>query len=348
MLTRTIKPMWRDSVTEKRANPWTAKKWDEYGGIFIALPGGKPGERFCLVANNVTGAWGRFTDYDATCWIRLRADMFFGTQDGIIMQAERTGLDDGRAYVCTLVGGWEMFGAPSATFVWHQARATFKSSRRRAVRPAARGHGRQPRLSFRSRPRPAPTRACATCGTRRCGGRRAPSSRHLPADIAQYGQWDQPALLVIPARNTMWISYRRDRFRARAHRADHGGAAGQAGRGADRDRGGLRACGRECLGRSGRGSGRVFQAAAGRHQPGQRRPTCPLTCATASWRRYWRSSGDGDVTGGAFGARARLAPHLMVSRALLPLVVLAALAMLRPVLAPAERGPDHSKRRNGA
>src|SRR4249919_1793037 len=205
MLTRTIKPMWRDSVTEKRANPWTAKKWDEYGGIFVALPGGKPGERFCLVANNVTGAWGRFTDYDATCWIRLRADMFFGTQDGIVMQAERTGLDDGRAYVCTLVGGWEIFGAPSAQFVWHQARATFKSSA---------GEPFVPQLAatvdnlivIPQPPAPGPDPGLRDVWDQALWGPAGAVIPPSPADIAQYGQWDQPALLVIPARNTMWIS----------------------------------------------------------------------------------------------------------------------------------------------
>ena len=43
----------------------------------------------------------------------MRADMFFGTQDGLIMQADRTGYDDGQPYIATLVGGWEMFQAPS-------------------------------------------------------------------------------------------------------------------------------------------------------------------------------------------------------------------------------------------
>ena len=64
-----------------------------------------------------TGAWCRFTNFDATCFMLMRDDLYFGTQDGIVMQAERTGYDDGNhaktPYIATLVGGWEMFGAPS-------------------------------------------------------------------------------------------------------------------------------------------------------------------------------------------------------------------------------------------
>ena len=31
---------WREEVAVKRDQPWTIKKWDEYGGIFVAAPGG--------------------------------------------------------------------------------------------------------------------------------------------------------------------------------------------------------------------------------------------------------------------------------------------------------------------
>ena len=86
----------------------------DYGGVFVAMPGGTGTNQRCLVANNATGAWGRFVGWDATCFMTMRANMFFGTQSGIVMQADRTGYDDGRPYVATLVGGWEMFQQPSA------------------------------------------------------------------------------------------------------------------------------------------------------------------------------------------------------------------------------------------
>ena len=109
MITRNIKSLWRDEVIDKREHPWTARRWDEYGGIFVTTPGGKPGQRRCLVANNATGAWCRFTNYDATCFMRLYENFYFGTQDGVVMQAEKSGNDNGFPYHATLVGGWEMF-----------------------------------------------------------------------------------------------------------------------------------------------------------------------------------------------------------------------------------------------
>ena len=135
-ITRAIKPMWRNEVNLKRALPWTMCKWDEYGGMFVTWPGGNAGNQYCAVVNIATGAWARFTGWDAMCFGRMRGDMFFGTQLGKIMQADRTGYDNGVPYTATMVGGWEMFSSQSMTMVWRQARAAFHGARRRAV-PAA-------------------------------------------------------------------------------------------------------------------------------------------------------------------------------------------------------------------
>jgi hypothetical protein len=193
VLTRNIKPLWRQNVNEKRLSSWTAKKWDEYGGLFISIPGGDPGNRYSLVANNVTvteggaAAWCRFS-YDATCFIRLRGDMFFGTQGGIIMQCERSGTDDGLPYVCILVGGWETFGAPANTFVWHQSRAVFHSNQ-----------VFKPQLS-------AAVDYIVTLPP-------APPPGPEPGILEVWDQglwdaarWDQPSPGLAPVRNTMWVS----------------------------------------------------------------------------------------------------------------------------------------------
>jgi len=134
-ITRNIKPMWREEVLDKRDHPWTMCKWDEYGGIFVSLPGDNPGKWKTLVVNAATGAWARFTGWDAQCFLRMRGDMFFGTQTGVVMQADRTGYDDGLPYVATLVGGWEVFQSPSQTITWRQARASFSARQGEPFQP---------------------------------------------------------------------------------------------------------------------------------------------------------------------------------------------------------------------
>jgi hypothetical protein len=133
--TRTIKTMWRAEVLDKREWSWTLCKWDEYGSIFTTFPGGDPGKRYCLVTNAATGAHARYVGWDATCFARLRGDMFFGTQTGKIMQADRTGYDDGLFYTAVLVGGWEMFQSASQTVTWRQARAAFSARANEPFQP---------------------------------------------------------------------------------------------------------------------------------------------------------------------------------------------------------------------
>jgi hypothetical protein len=124
-VTRPIKNMWRNEVAAKRTWPWTMLYWHEYGTIFVSWPGTDTEGVRCAVVNAATGAWARFTGWDATCFVNLGLDMFFGTQTGKIMQADRTGFDNGMPYVCTLVGGWEIFQSPSQTTTWWQARASY-------------------------------------------------------------------------------------------------------------------------------------------------------------------------------------------------------------------------------
>jgi hypothetical protein len=190
MLTLTIRTTWRNEVLNKSNLPWTMERWDEYGGMFVSWPGGQPGNRYCAVVNTATGAWCRFVGWDATCFIRMRSDMFFGTQDGYIMQADRTGYDDGVPYTCSLVGGWEMFQAPSQTAVWHQARASFQAAAREPFRPQISACTDYV-ITLPQPPVPGPDP----------GG----------LDVWDQGLWDealwdQPSVTTPSVRNTQWVS----------------------------------------------------------------------------------------------------------------------------------------------
>jgi hypothetical protein len=212
MLTRTIKPLWRDLVTTRRTLPWSVKKWDEYGVVVVAAPGGGPGDRFCLVANNATAAWSRFVGWDSSCFIQKGADLFFGTQDGIIMLADRTGYDDGNhmkiPYVATLVGGWETFGSQANQVVWHQARAVFIASA---------GQPFNPQLSATQDyvvNLPAPPSAPPDPGTGiddkwDLGKWGEPGSgSHVPTagESAAFAQWDGLLPVLAVTRSTLWVS----------------------------------------------------------------------------------------------------------------------------------------------
>lgn len=190
MVSFNIKPMWRDEVKNKRSWPWSIKRWDEYGGIFVTWPGGGPGNQYCAVINAATGAWCRFVGYDATCFAHILTNFYFGTQDGIIMEADKTGKDDGKPYTATMVGGWEMFQAAPSSIVWRQARAAFTA---RSGEP------------FR------PTLSAVTDYVVELSAPPSAAPDPGPQDVWDEGLWDdalwdQPSLGEPVIRNTMWVS----------------------------------------------------------------------------------------------------------------------------------------------
>jgi hypothetical protein len=210
-ITKSIKPMWRDEVNSKRQWPWTMCHWEKYDGIFVTWPGSTPG--YCAAVNSATSAWCRFVGYDATCFIKMGDDFYFGTQDGRIMQADRGGTDDGLPYTATLVGGWEMFQSPAQTAHWRQARASFYSSA---------GQPFQPQLSActdyvitlppppPAGPDPGPTDAWDESNWGPDTGN--PPSVPTAPERVQYAQWDQPVVTRPAVRNTQWVSIGRTGF----------------------------------------------------------------------------------------------------------------------------------------
>jgi hypothetical protein len=189
-VTRTIETMWKAEVADKNDLPWTMCKWDEFGGLFVTWPGAVPGKRLCAVANLFTGAWCRFLGWDAMCFMRVRGELFFGTQNGVVMHGNTSGNDDGLPYVATLVGGWEMFQVPPNHVTWHQARCSFSA---RAGEPF------QPQVS--------------ACIDYNINVPSPPPAGPDPgaSDVWDQGLWDEALwdadrLTTPTIRNTLWVS----------------------------------------------------------------------------------------------------------------------------------------------
>jgi hypothetical protein len=190
LISYNVRSMWHREAGVKQNRPWTVKRWDMRGLVHVTWPGGDPGNRYCAVFNNTTNAWCRYVGYDALCFVAQGDDMFFGTQDGTLMQCERTGMDDGRPYNATLVGGWEMFKAPTAQVTWHQARAVFATVAGQPFEPTLNAT-----LDYQIViPTPPP-----------------PGPDPGPQDVWDQGlwdtaKWDATVATRGPVRNTMWRS----------------------------------------------------------------------------------------------------------------------------------------------
>jgi hypothetical protein len=198
-ITYNIEPMWTREYTNKRTYPLMLAKWNEGNALIFSFPGSggtTAGGAFTTepetvgVSNLHTGAWCRFTGWDAMCFMQINGSLFFGTQDGRIMLAESGGTDDGINYVCTMVGGWEMFQVPPNQVTWFQARAAFFSSAHEPFEPQL---AATVDYQFRIPPPPAP----------------GPDPGAL--DVWDQGLWDtalwdQPGAGVPQIKNTMWVS----------------------------------------------------------------------------------------------------------------------------------------------
>jgi hypothetical protein len=224
-ITYNIEPMWKREFVAKRAFPWMLAKWDEGGALLVNFPGigglttgafPRPPQATVGVSNLHTGAWCRYTGWDAICFMQLNGSLFFGTQDGKIMLAESTGFDDsywddtinritGTNYVCTMVGGWEMFQVPPNQVTWMQARATFFSSAREPFEPQL---AASVDYEFRipAPPVPGPDPGLLDVWDQGLWGPTPTSNPPNDADRDAYAQWDQPGAGVPPIKNTMWVS----------------------------------------------------------------------------------------------------------------------------------------------
>jgi hypothetical protein len=128
---------------------------------------------------------------------RLDANLFFGTQDGLIMQAERGGYDDGHPYVATLVGGWETLRSGAAQTTWRQARAVFRSSVGQPFQPQL-----DATIDYVIKIPPPPP---------------AGIDPGIVVDVWDQGKWDVALWDVefkveAPIRNTMWVSIGKSGF----------------------------------------------------------------------------------------------------------------------------------------
>lgn len=104
-VTYPIEDRWRRYVrawseTEKA---FEVIHWQREAMLLVSMPQLDGEAYFCLVANSRTGAWARFTAYDARVWGLLGDRCFYGTSTGTIVECEVGGKDVGNA---AYVGRW--------------------------------------------------------------------------------------------------------------------------------------------------------------------------------------------------------------------------------------------------
>lgn len=123
-----IDPEWRREAARRRQLPWEMMKWPTKGMGVVSLPSFSNEVPRCYVVNLKTQAWARYTGWDTRCMVIHDEQLYFGTSDGRILQAEVGGLDDDALYTCALVFAPNHLGSPGRYKTLYLARGVFLSN----------------------------------------------------------------------------------------------------------------------------------------------------------------------------------------------------------------------------
>jgi hypothetical protein len=117
-LVKNIRRAYADAVHNSRdAFGWQVVSYPIRNMALLNVPADGSQETVQFAYNTITGAWSRFTNWDALCWAHFNAhpsvdNLFFGTSDGRVMIAESGGDDDGAYISCTCVPAFTMLNMP--------------------------------------------------------------------------------------------------------------------------------------------------------------------------------------------------------------------------------------------
>ncbi|MDN5006408.1 hypothetical protein ACFQZO_36970, partial [Bradyrhizobium sp. GCM10027634] len=115
-VTKPIAPAWRDAVIARQGlNGWQITTWPLQSMGIVNLPKTNSGDTTQFIANVRTGAWARYLGWDANCFAVYNNNLYYGTSDGRVMQAETGGQDDGKNYTWTVFPSYNDLGSPAVT-----------------------------------------------------------------------------------------------------------------------------------------------------------------------------------------------------------------------------------------
>ena len=127
-VSQAIQPDWIADATERRSLPWEIAKWTVRGKAIVSTP--VTGDNSttppqCYVVNLETGAWCKYTGWDTRTVVLHDDFVYFGTNDGTVMQAEITGFDDGELIYHNCVLSFDHFDRVGFYKTALEMRATF-------------------------------------------------------------------------------------------------------------------------------------------------------------------------------------------------------------------------------
>lgn len=121
-----IEVAWSDAISQRGRN-WQCEIWPEGQMAIVIPPNSDSLSPVWFVSNASTGAWAPFTDWYATCVLAFNGRLFFGSRDGLVIEAMVGGTDRGNPYSGVYVPLFSDCGKPTAHKMARMARVEAKS-----------------------------------------------------------------------------------------------------------------------------------------------------------------------------------------------------------------------------
>lgn len=124
-----IADAWTEAITQRGDSDWQAMIWAE-GKMACIAPPDMVGSTnpVIFVSNTETGAWARYTGWLALSMEVYRGQLYFGSTDGRVFQANVGGYDDGDAYSGVVVPLFEDMDAPGQLKIGTAGRPTTRAN----------------------------------------------------------------------------------------------------------------------------------------------------------------------------------------------------------------------------
>lgn len=123
-----IEDAWNEAVENRGTTGWNCEVWPSAQMVIVAPPTTNDEPARWFVANARTGAWAPFTNWDATCVLVFKERCFYGSQDGKIIEANVTGLDQGTPYTASYLPLFDDLRSPASLKIAKMARLIIRSS----------------------------------------------------------------------------------------------------------------------------------------------------------------------------------------------------------------------------
>lgn len=153
-----IETEWNDFVRDRPSIDWNCEIWPEAQMVVVALPTGISQTPTMLISNARTGAWSEYTGWDGNCLELFDGRLFFGSQNGKVMEANVTGADDGVPYTGNYIPLFDDLKSPASMKTALMGRAFIRS-------PVDTAPALDMQFDYAFAPTPAPSAAAIPVGS---------------------------------------------------------------------------------------------------------------------------------------------------------------------------------------